>query len=83
VADVYGARVHRDGEWRAGAAELVLALKRRGVVAEEGGDPCHASERFAAALPAAAAAFVMGAGDIEGVRESLLARLHARAGVRS
>ena len=79
VADVYGARAHRDGEHRAGAADLVLALRRRGASAEEGGDPARACECFAAALPEAAAAFVIGAGDIEGIREPLLARLAARA----
>ncbi len=79
VADVYGARAHREGEQRAGAAELVLALRRRGVSAQEGGDPARACERFAAVLPAAAAAFVLGAGDIDGIREALFARLAARA----
>ena len=82
VADVYGARVHRDGEHRAGAADLVLALRRRGVSAEEGGAPATACERFAAALPAAAAAFVIGAGDIECIRAPLLARLAERAPAR-
>jgi len=78
VADVYGARAHRDGEHRAGAADLVLALRRRGVPALEGGDPTLACERFAANLPEAAAAFVIGAGDIDGIRSLLLARLGAR-----
>src|SRR5262245_44279453 len=82
VAEVYGARAHRDGEHRAGAADLVLALRRRGVPAEEGGEPLRACERFVAALPAAAAAFVIGAGDIEGIRTPLLERLAARAPVR-
>ena len=79
VADVYGARVHRDGDWCAGAPELVRALRRRGVSAEEGGNPALACARFAAALPAAAAAVVLGAGDIDGVKDALLARLGARA----
>jgi UDP-N-acetylmuramate--alanine ligase len=81
VADVYGARAHRDGEWNAGAPELVLALRRHGVPAEEGGGPAQAAARFAALLPAAAAGFVLGAGDIEGVKPDLLARLAARAGI--
>jgi UDP-N-acetylmuramate--alanine ligase len=80
VADVYGARAHRDGERRASAADLVLALRRRGVVAEEGGAPLSASACFVDGLPHAAAAFVLGAGDIESVREALLARLGARSG---
>ena len=82
VADVYGARAHRDGEHRAGAPELVLALRRRGVSAEEGGEPARACDRFAASLPEAAAAFVIGAGDIEGIRAQLLAQLAARATAR-
>lgn len=79
VADVYGARVHKDGEHRAGAADLVAALRRRGASAEEGGDPARACERLTAVLPEAAAAFVIGAGDIEGIRERLLGELEARA----
>jgi UDP-N-acetylmuramate--alanine ligase len=79
VADVYGARVHREGERRAGAPELVAALRRRGVAAVEGGAPEPAAARFAEVLPRAAAAFVLGAGDIELVRAPLLARLAARA----
>jgi UDP-N-acetylmuramate--alanine ligase len=82
VADVYAARAHRDGERRASAGDLVQALRRRGVAALEGGDGPSSAERFAAALPSAAAAFVLGAGDIEGIRATLLARLEARAGVR-
>jgi UDP-N-acetylmuramate--alanine ligase len=82
VADVYGARTHRDGEWTAGAAELVLALRRRAVAAQEGGGPQTAAARFAALLPRAAAGFVLGAGDIEGVKEELLADLEARLAVR-
>jgi UDP-N-acetylmuramate--alanine ligase len=82
VADVYGARAHREGERRAGAADLVLALRSRGVSAQEGGGPGLSCERFAAALPDASAAFVIGAGDIEGIRESLLARLAARVPAR-
>jgi len=79
VADVYGARAHRDGEWRAGAADLVAALRRRDVSAQEGGDPAHAAQVFASRLPEAAAAFVLGAGDIDGIKEPLLDRLRARA----
>jgi UDP-N-acetylmuramate--alanine ligase len=82
VADVYGARAHRDGERRAGAPDLVLALQKRGVAALEGGGPLSSAERFASVLPDAAAAFVLGAGDIEGVKQPLLARLAARASAR-
>ena len=78
VAEVYCARAHRDGEHRAGAADLVLALRRRGVRAEEGGEALRAAEVFAASLPEVAAAFVLGAGDIDRQREALLAALALR-----
>jgi UDP-N-acetylmuramate--alanine ligase len=79
VADVYGARTHRDGEWRAGAGDLVAALRRRDVEAMEGGEPTRAAAIFAEAMPSSAAAFVLGAGDIDGVRTQLLCDLAARA----
>jgi UDP-N-acetylmuramate--alanine ligase len=78
VADVYGARTHIDGAHRAGAPELVLALRRRGVEAEEGGALARAVERFVAGLPARAAAFVLGAGDVELARAELFRALAAR-----
>ena len=78
VADVYGARAHVDGDRRAGAAELVLALKRRGVAAVEGGTPAEAVRVFARAVPAPAAAFVLGAGDIDRHKDALLAELALR-----
>jgi UDP-N-acetylmuramate--alanine ligase len=78
VADVYGARAHVEGELHAGAPELVLALKRRGVAAVEGGAPGEAARVFARHVPAQAAAFVLGAGDIDRQREALLAALALR-----
>jgi UDP-N-acetylmuramate--alanine ligase len=78
VAEVYGARAHRDDEWSASAADLVAALRRRGVPAEEGGAVARAAARFAAGLPEAAAAFVLGAGDIVEARGPLFAALGVR-----
>lgn len=78
VADVYGARAHIDGERHAGAPELVLALKRRGVAAELGGPPAEAVRVFARHVDEPVAAFVLGAGDIDRQREALLAELASR-----
>ena len=79
VADVYGARTHIDGAHRAGAPELVLALRRRGVSAEEGGGVESSVLRFVEGLPEAAAVFVLGAGDIELARDGLFRALSQRA----
>src|SRR5262245_17910196 len=79
VSEVYGARAHRDGAWHASAKDLVDALARRGVLAQDGGPKAQAVELFVHCMPRAAAAFVLGAGDIEGVRDELLRRLRGRA----
>ncbi len=78
VSDVYGARLHIDGERFAGAPELVLALARRDVTAQEGGPIADAVGRFVDGLPRQAAALVLGAGDIELVRDDLLSQLAVR-----
>jgi UDP-N-acetylmuramate--alanine ligase len=83
VADVYGARVHVDGENQAGAPELVEALCARDVLAAHGGPLDASVERFLAGLPARAAALVLGAGDVELVRERLLDGLRAGLGTRA
>jgi len=75
VADVYGARKHLDGVQYAGARELVQALAQRRVEAVEGGPLASSVQRFVSGLPAGearATALVLGAGDVELVRESLL-----------
>ena len=79
VSDVYGARVHTDGAVYAGAPELVDALKARRVEAEVGGGLGASVDAFVAGLPSRAAAFVLGAGDIELVREDLHTKLAQRA----
>lgn len=78
VAEVYGARAHIDGDRRAGAAELVQALRRRGVAAQEGGAPAEAVRVFVRSLEGSCAAFVLGAGDIDRHKDALLAALAAR-----
>ena len=79
VADVYGARLHVDGERHAGAHELVLELRALGVDAEEGGGLPSAVEAFVLGLPREAAAFVVGAGDVDRVRDELLHKLALRS----
>jgi len=80
VTDVYGARAHIDGDRRAGAAELVLALRQRGVTAQEGGSPAEAVRLFARTFDGQGpcAAFVLGAGDIDRHKDALLAELALR-----
>ncbi len=78
VADVYGARLHIDGECYAGAHELVLELRALGVDAVEGGALPSAVARFVEGLPREAAAFVVGAGDVDQVRDELLQELALR-----
>ena len=78
VTDVYGARTHIDAGRFAGSAELVLALRRRGKRASEGGPLGSSVDRFVRGLPRSAAAFVLGAGDVEQVRDELLQELALR-----
>jgi UDP-N-acetylmuramate--alanine ligase len=83
VADVYGARVHVDGERSAGAQELVGELAARGVEALAGGPLVESVARFAEGLPARCAALVLGAGDIGGIRDELFRRLAVPGAARS
>lgn len=83
VARVYGARVHTD-EVSAGAPEIVEGLRSRGVDAEVGGELSHSVQRFAEGLASAGfdsrvpkgsatapVGLVLGAGDIETIRDEL------------
>jgi len=90
VAAVYGARTHIDGVQTAGAPELVRELGARRVDAEDGGELASALECFADGLAVtahakerAAAALVIGAGDIENVRHDLLSELAVRCTAES
>jgi UDP-N-acetylmuramate--alanine ligase len=82
VAEVYGARKHIDGERFAGATELARALERRGVRAVDGGPLSSATDHFVRALPEKAAALVIGAGDVERVRDALFRDLALRGALR-
>jgi len=85
VADVYGARVHVEDERSAGAPDLVDGLRAIHVDAVLGGPLGSSVERAAAGLAdaatrrkAPAVLMVMGAGDVEHVREDLLRALAGR-----
>lgn len=79
VADVYGARKHIDGQRHAGSPELVTALRRRNVAAEEGRAPSRAVETFVRELTPGAVALVIGAGDIDDIRDELFESLALRS----
>ncbi|MEZ6014095.1 MAG: Mur ligase family protein [Planctomycetota bacterium] len=78
VADVYGARRHIDLREGADAHTLVTRLSRARVAAEEGGGPEAACRAFVAGLAPNSAALVMGAGDIDGIRDDLFDHLALR-----
>ena len=77
VTDVYGARAHVD-RTAAGAPELVAELVRRGVSAEAGGELDASVRRIGLAVHEHAALFVLGAGDVDSIRERLLDELALR-----
>ncbi len=78
VADVYGARAHIDGERLAGAPELVDRLIALGVEARAVGPVDRCAAEFATLTCEGAAALVLGAGDVENVRDELLDHLALR-----
>lgn len=78
VADVYGARAHVDGEFVAEAGDLVRELLKIGIPAEEGGALDAAVRRTVEALPARSALLVLGAGDVDNIREALHEELDHR-----
>ncbi len=82
VSDVYGARSHIDGARTAGARELVAGLRARLVDAEEGGPLQTSAGRFVAGLPARACALVIGAGDIETIRDDIFDELALRSALQ-
>jgi UDP-N-acetylmuramate--alanine ligase len=81
VADVYGARTSID-DVAAGSPELVTRLLRAGVDAVEGGPPAASSAVLAQGLPPESAALVLGAGDIDGIKDELLHDLALRGAPR-
>jgi len=79
IADVYGARTHIDGEHQASAGDIVSGLTRSNVAAIAPGDKSTSARAFAAGLPADAVGLILGAGDIEDVKDELLAQLALRS----
>ena len=78
VAEVYGARAHIDSE-TAGSEELVKRLCRANVEAVFGGSLSGSVSAALERLPAGSGLLVLGAGDVDGVREELLERLAVRS----
>ncbi len=81
VSDVYGARRPAQGDRCAGAPELVLALQKRHVSAVAGGSLDESVKQLVSGLPARATVFVLGAGDVEHVRDELHRLLALRSAV--
>jgi UDP-N-acetylmuramate--alanine ligase len=77
VADVYGARTHIDSQ-TAGSAELVARLARAGVDAVVGGPPGSSAEILCEGLCGQSAALILGAGDIDLIKDELLLELALR-----
>lgn len=77
IADVYGARAHVDSV-AAGAPELALGLRRAGVDALAGGELARSVDALLERLPEGAAVFVLGAGDVESIRDDLFQKLALR-----
>lgn len=79
VTDVYGAR-RATGQARvATAADLVARARERGAHVQAVGDLSSAPARFAGSLPPRAVGLVVGAGDIESIRDSLTHELSLRS----
>jgi len=84
IADVYGARAHIDAgapgpEGSSGAEELASRLRRAGVDAVAAGDLTASVAAALERLPGGSALFVLGAGDVEGIRDELIAGLAMRS----
>lgn len=77
VADVYGARAHID-RMGAGAEDLAIGLRRAGVDAVASGDLASSIEATTEGLPEKGALLVLGAGDVETIRDDLFEALALR-----
>lgn len=77
VTDVYGARRQIDSQ-AAGAEELVRRLHLARVKASFGGPALEAGRSLVQGLPDACTVLVLGAGDIDGIRDDLEERLAMR-----
>jgi len=77
VADVYGARAHID-RMGAGAEDLAIGLRRAGVDAVAGGTLASSIGATTEGLPEKGALLVLGAGDVETIRDDLFEALALR-----
>lgn len=77
VADVYGARTHID-EQTAGAKELAELIQETGVKATAGGSLEASRELYETHLTGGTGALILGAGDIDTIRDELTANLALR-----
>ena len=77
ISDVYGARAHID-HVGAGAEELALRLRKADVPAVAAGDLASSTSATLEHLPSKAALLVLGAGDIDTIRDDLLRELALR-----
>jgi UDP-N-acetylmuramate--alanine ligase len=78
VADVYGARVHTDGDHQAGAHDVADGLVAGGVRAVAPGPLPASIACFVDGLPDDCAALVLGAGDVGTIRDELFRNLALR-----
>lgn len=78
LTEVYGARTHVDGAHFAGAEALFRALDERGVPVAFEADLVAGARRFAQSLPENAVGLVLGAGDVENVRDDVARVLSGR-----
>jgi UDP-N-acetylmuramate--alanine ligase len=78
VADVYGARAHID-RMGADACDLAGLLRRAGVDAVAGGDLASSIVHTITEIPARSALLVLGAGDVETIRDDLFTALALRS----
>ncbi len=77
VADVYGARAHIDST-AAGAPELVDALIAAGIPAVRGGNLEQSTDTFLFGLTGVCGALILGAGDIDTIKDELQTQLAVR-----
>ncbi len=82
VSDVYGARAHIDGV-TAGSEELARRLTSLGGVATAGGDLARSIELCMKNLPDRCALLVLGAGDVDTIRDDLTRELALRSTAQS
>ncbi len=78
VADVYGARKHIDTQ-SAGSPELAARLREKGIDAVHGGDLASSTRLFLQRLRGGSGALVLGAGDVDLIRDDLIHALALRS----